>query len=100
MPAEGNRVVAKLQKFNQEQYDKMLAAQGGVCAICGKKPGKTRLARDHDHVTGEINGLLHVRCNHNLGAYEYDTGVLRRLVIYVSLIIEKRERWLAEGNKE
>lgn len=40
------------------EYERMLEAQGGGCAICGS-PGKTRrLHVDHDHRTGRIRGLL------------------------------------------
>src|SRR5262245_55114238 len=36
-----------------EQYDLMLAAQNGVCAICGKpRPEGRTLHVDHDHETG------------------------------------------------
>jgi hypothetical protein len=51
-----------------EQYDAMLEAQGGVCAICREPRLKERtLHVDHDHETGEIRGLLCFRCNNALG---------------------------------
>jgi hypothetical protein len=31
------------------EYNTRLAEQGGVCAICKRPPGKTRLSVDHDH---------------------------------------------------
>src|SRR5262245_59630423 len=37
-----------------EQYDAMLAAQLGVCAICSEKPGDLTLHVDHDHATGAV----------------------------------------------
>lgn len=51
-----------------EEYDAMLAAQGGGCWICGS-PGRDDIALhvDHDHVTGEIRGLLCFTCNNALG---------------------------------
>jgi hypothetical protein len=49
-----------------EQYDAMLAAQGGGCAICGTKPKTRRLDVDHDHKTGRVRGLLCHRCNRAL----------------------------------
>lgn len=54
-----------------EQYDEMLAAQDGVCAMC-HEPCATgrRLAVDHDHQTGAVRGLLCGRCNTWLGIYE------------------------------
>jgi hypothetical protein len=47
-----------------EDYDRMLAAQNGVCYLCGKPCGTGNfLAVDHDHTTGAIRGLLCLRCN-------------------------------------
>lgn len=51
-----------------EEYDEMVAAQGGVCAICGGGPGRyPRLCVDHDHETGVIRGLLCNDCNRGIG---------------------------------
>lgn len=62
-----------------EDYEAMLAEQGGVCAVC-ERPPKTgrRLAVDHDHACcpGEgscgkcVRGLLCTTCNTWLGFYE------------------------------
>lgn len=49
-----------------EDYDRMLAAQGGGCAICGTTPKTRRLDTDHDHATGAVRGLLCHRCNRAL----------------------------------
>jgi hypothetical protein len=56
-----------------EQYDEMLAAQGGVCALCGTdQPGGRgeHFSVDHCHKDGHVRGLLCAGCNTNLGAYE------------------------------
>ncbi len=54
-----------------EQYQEMMDAQGGLCAICRKSPlekeGKKYLVVDHDHVTGRIRGLLCNDCNIGIG---------------------------------
>lgn len=51
-----------------EDYELMLAVQGGVCAICEQpSPRRTRLDIDHDHATGEIRGLLCTFCNRAIG---------------------------------
>jgi hypothetical protein len=53
-----------------EQYDAMLAAQGGVCAICHQpRPEERTLHVDHDHATGAIRGLLCFTCNNALGDF-------------------------------
>ena len=35
-----------------EDWQALLADQGGVCAICGNVPGSGRLVIDHEHVKG------------------------------------------------
>ncbi len=45
-------------------YDALLAAQGGVCPLCNRRPTKNRrLCVDEDPDTGLIRGLLHSPCN-------------------------------------
>lgn len=64
-------------------YDKLFDTQHGLCKICGDtettKHGKTGkvvpLSVDHNHVTGEIRGLLCTRCNHGLGLFRVDNGI-------------------------
>ena len=42
----------------------MLAAQGGLCAICKREPSvKRKFDTDHDHRLMYIRGLLCHRCN-------------------------------------
>ncbi len=45
----------------------MLAAQGGVCAICKTPPNGVRLSVDHDHKTAAVRGLLCAPCNTGIG---------------------------------
>ena len=52
-----------------DEYEWMLAEQGGVCAICGSPPKSRRLHVDHDHRTGAVRGLLCFRCNRALPSY-------------------------------
>jgi hypothetical protein len=70
-----------------EQYDAMVVAQNGVCAICHKpcqnKRSKGRLSVDHDHVTGKVRALLCHLCNFGVGAMRDDSMVLRAAADYV-----------------
>lgn len=70
-PEKGRRSnLAKLYDLTPEQYDEMLMAQGGVCATCDSPPGRRRLCIDHDHVTGEVRGLLCNPCNLAIAAID------------------------------
>ena len=52
-------------------YDRMLAAQDGVCAICKKTdPHQKSLSIDHDHRTEQVRGLLCGSCNFLIGYLE------------------------------
>jgi hypothetical protein len=68
--ARSNRRSHLKRKFGitLEDYDAMLAAQGGLCAICRRPPtAGISLHVDHDHETGTRRGLLCFRCNNALG---------------------------------
>lgn len=66
-------------------YERMLAAQGGGCAICRKPPRSEgmRFAVDHDHDTGRIRGLLCHPCNGGLGVFGDSIDGLRRALNYL-----------------
>lgn len=68
-----------------EEYDQMLEAQGGVCALCGKPPTTKRLAVDHDHVTNKVRGLIHSTCNLMLGTAQDDPLLLHAAIRYLAL---------------
>lgn len=67
--------------ISEADYSSLLAAQNGVCAICGGVSSDRRLAVDHDHKTGKIRGLLCNACNRALG------------------VVETREGWLEHADK-
>src|SRR5436190_13017039 len=69
-----------------EQYDQLLANQGGVCAICGDPPEEdASLHIDHDHETGSVRALLCVRCNNALGQLEEDADLVRAAASYLDI---------------
>jgi recombination endonuclease VII len=70
--------------ISTEDYDNILAAQNGVCAICLQtcSSGK-RLAVDHCHKTGSVRGLLCVKCNTTLGRMNDDPENFHRAAEYL-----------------
>lgn len=76
-----------------EEYDDILEAQGGVCALCAYPPTPgISLHVDHDHGTGEILGLLCVRCNNALGLFREDPDLLKRAARYVTADAKHRSQ--------
>jgi len=77
-------------KLTIEQYEKILAYQGGVCYGCQQsEPVKgRRLSVDHDHDTGLVRGLLCSRCNPIIGKLEnaykrYGLGKVLNLTVTI-----------------
>ena len=77
--------------MSMEVYNQMLAAQNGVCAMCGgvetyvPKNATTPkpLSVDHNHKTGQIRGLLCSHCNYVIGFCREDRNVLLQAIAYL-----------------
>lgn len=63
--------ILRMHKLTREQYDQMVAEQSNLCKICNEpetRAGRTkgtiaRLVVDHCHITGQVRGLLCMKCN-------------------------------------
>ncbi|MEV8517009.1 endonuclease domain-containing protein [Dactylosporangium sp. NPDC051484] len=80
------------EKYNltPAEYDRMLTAQGGLCAICrepettrGRSGAPRRLAVDRDHRTGAVRKLLCHRCNLVTWAVQENPGLLDMVRAYL-----------------
>lgn len=75
-----------------DQYVQLLEAQSHACAICLRPEGAAHpvtgnvmsLAVDHDHVTGEVRGLLCRLCNVGISQLGESPETLRRAADYLS----------------
>lgn len=66
------------------QYQAMLSAQKGLCAICHNGPTANRsLGVDHDHVTLQVRALLCNLCNVGIGAFKDDVDVMKSAIEYL-----------------
>lgn len=85
--SEERKKTKRLKRYGitPEQYDAMLAAQGGHCAICpATEPGgRGEWHVDHDHETGEVRGLLCSRCNLGIGLFRDTPGLLESAATYL-----------------
>lgn len=75
-----------LYGISPEQYEAMMAGQGGRCAICGTTEWKGKTDRphtDHDHVTGIFRGILCDSCNLGIGKFGDDPVRLRAAADYL-----------------
>jgi Recombination endonuclease VII len=89
-PAHRDKRLRYNYGISLEEYDAMLARQGGVCAICKKKPDKGKvLFVDHCHVTGRVRGLLCGKCNSVLAFGCDDPDILRAAIAYLQATHEK-----------
>lgn len=68
-----------------EEYDALLVAQGGLCAICRgpQTHGRENLDVDHCHATGRIRGLLCSHCNRGIGLLGDDPERMRAAAAYL-----------------
>lgn len=75
-----NSTLKRKYKITQTQYETMLDAQGGLCAICLRSPSGKRndewLTVDHCHATGAIRGLLCHKCNAGIGMLNDDLTLI------------------------
>lgn len=74
-----------------EQYDAMIHAQSGQCAICGGSLEDTRKTHiDHCHSTGQVRGVLCHACNVGLGHFKDDVDVLARAINYLQKTVDPK----------
>jgi hypothetical protein len=73
--------------MSPEETLELLDRQNGRCAICMKHiefSGRGGAVVDHDHVTGEVRGVLCSRCNSGVGLFEEDCRAMSRAIDYLS----------------
>jgi hypothetical protein len=88
--------IKKKYGITLEDYDAMVARQGGKCKICRKKP-KELLFVDHCHAFLAIRGLLCRGCNCMLGFAKDNPAVLEEGRRYLRNFLRKMRRLLGGG---
>jgi hypothetical protein len=75
-----NRHLKMRYGLTEGQVDAMVAAQGGMCAICRTRPAEHV---DHDHMTSMVRGVLCFTCNVGLGTFGDEEVRLRLAAGYL-----------------
>lgn len=74
----------RLYGMTLEEFDLLLAEQGGTCAVCPSiEPNGVNWHVDHCHTTGRVRGILCHPCNTALGLLDEDVDRIKRLSEYV-----------------
>ena len=82
-----NRRLMREFGITLDQYEQLLAEQGGVCAICkSPPPGRRLMPVDHDHDTGVVRGILCHFCNIGLGMFKDNPKSLSAAIIYLAAL--------------
>jgi len=79
--------VKRLYGITPDDYWKIFEDQKGKCKICNTTipGGRFRLlAVDHDHISGNIRGLLCCNCNYLLGYAMDNTEILLSALLYIN----------------
>lgn len=77
--------IRKKYGIKVDEYETLLKAQNGKCAICGRhytELGKL-LSVDHDHESGKNRSLLCNGCNLGLGNFEENISNLKKAINYL-----------------
>ena len=72
-----------------------------VCAICGnvRSSDGRALAVDHDHVTGEVRGLLCNFCNRGIGMFRDNPRLLGRAALYLRGKLKASKKTCGSGTR-
>jgi AAA domain/Recombination endonuclease VII/Homeodomain-like domain len=87
------RVFETVYGITFDDFDAMVARQGGLCILCGKRPAL--LCVDHCHATNRVRALLCGNCNSMLGFSGDDLELLDDGAFYLRIFRDDPEQAIA-----
>lgn len=78
-----NSSLLKRYGITSAQFDQMLSAQGGGCALCGNTCPNGGFYVDHSHATGAVRSILCPRCNTFVGLIETAPSLVPLITSYI-----------------
>ena len=77
-------VIERHYNLSYGAWLEMWESQNGKCAICEKVfDSPSDACVDHNHETGEIRGLLCIKCNYGLGQFNDNLQLLENAIEYL-----------------
>ena len=87
--------ILRVYGLTKEQYEEL---NNGVCPICLRLfDDNVRPVIDHDHVSGEVRGILCFYCNHRVVGRHRNSDALRRVCDYLDA---PRRGWIVPKRKK
>lgn len=79
--------LSKKYNLTKDEYLFLLKRQDSCCAICHAHESKLSksLSVDHNHITGQVRGLLCTNCNTALGLLKENIDLYKRSIQYIEL---------------
>lgn len=81
--AERDKSLKRRFGIGLPEYNLLKTEQRELCAICEQHAGIKTLHVDHDHISGQVRGLLCRNCNVAIGLFHEDVECLRRAIEYL-----------------
>ncbi|MEV0167302.1 endonuclease domain-containing protein [Nonomuraea fuscirosea] len=78
--SERNYLLQYRYGITEDDFERMLARQGGLCAVCQNVPGTFV---DHCHRSGAVRGILCFNCNNGLGHFGDNLVLLELAALYL-----------------
>jgi len=72
--------ILRAHKISDDFYQNLIDNAGGKCAICNSS---ANLYIDHDHIRGEVRGMLCRECNLGLGFFKDNVESIKNAVTYL-----------------
>ena len=72
--------------LTKDQFNDLVEAQQNCCPCCLREQWEFGIFHvDHNHITGEVRGLLCSQCNTALGMVKDNPDILKRLIQYLKV---------------
>lgn len=80
--------LSRSKLISKDDFKSLWDKQDGVCAICSDTLIESKCCVDHDHKSGNVRGILCVKCNSGIGMLQDSPMVLAQASTYVKTCVQ------------